>query len=133
MQQQQAQQMQMQQMQQAQQMQMAGSQAQIQRAQAEAMKAQAEAQSEMKAAQGPSKNEIDMYNAQVNAQYKSADMAVKEQEADAKFVETLARMRNEQVGNQLEKERIDAEQARTQIDMMQTIAKAQGLKDEESD
>jgi hypothetical protein len=120
---QQQQMMQMQQLQQQTELQMASGRANVTRTQAEAMKSQAEAQKEMKEAQGPSKSEIELMKVQLDAQKNAADEAIKKQDADTKFFDVVSKVRNDEIDSQLEMSRLDAEQARTQVELFGSLAK----------
>ena len=106
-------------------------QMQMQKTQADVMLAQANAQKAAKEAQGMSRNEIDAARLQVDAQRYASDASIKEQQVENSFIETISKVRNTQVDNELERERLSAENARTQVDMLATVAKLNTLKDRE--
>jgi len=125
------QQRQQQQQQQQQQIMQETMQMQMQKTHADVMLAQANAQKAAKEAQGMSRNEIDAARLQVDAQRYASDASIKEQQVENSFIETISKVRNTQVDNELERERLSAENARTQVDMLATVAKLNKLKDRE--
>lgn len=104
-QQQQAMQMQQQQSQQAQQMQ-----------QMSMMQAQ-------KKLQTPTKEEIDLMRLQNDSQVDAADMSIKARNSEIDFIETMAKIRMLDVDAELEAERIDAENERSQVEALIAVSK----------
>ena len=126
--QQQAQQAQQQQQQMAQQ----AMQMQMQQGQATTALAQATAQKEMKEAQGPSKAQVDLMKVQVDKERYATDSALKEQQIENNFIETLSKVRDSQVDNELQRDKVSAENARTQVEMMETAARINSVDQAES-
>lgn len=56
----------------------------------------------------------------------AANTAIKQTEADAKFLETIAKIRNDAVEVELKKSEVDAENMRSAVDMIQVFNKDQG-------
>ena len=118
---------------QQQQVQQAAMQMQMAQGQATTQLYQADAQKAMKESQGPSKSEIDMARLQVDAQRYKADEALKEQKIQNDFIETISKVRDSGVDNELKKERIAAENSRTQVEMMETAHRMQSVNLEKSE
>lgn len=91
------------------QMQQAGMQADIQKAQAEAAKAAREAQA-------PTTSEVQMMNMQQKAQVDQANLALKQEENEFKFLDILSGIQREDAELEIQQAKIDAENARTQVD-----------------
>jgi len=103
--------MQQQKQQQAQQAQMAQQQAQLQ-AQQQAMQ-MAVLQKE---AQSPAQTNVEMEAIQQQASTENARIAIKAQEAQTKYIETISKIRNADINTALKRDQINAEQARTALD-----------------
>lgn len=78
---------------------------------------QTEWQLKQKELQAPNKNEIDMFKAQHGAAVDEADLNIKEQKTENDFLELMAKIRNEEVDNELSHARIQAENSRSAIDL----------------
>jgi len=105
----QAQQMAMQQQQQQ-------SQAQAQEAQMQAQKQQMDMAMMQKELQSPSEGQIGAMLVQQKAQNDAANIAIKSRDSETKFLETLAKIRNENVDRELKASEIEAEQDRTAVE-----------------
>lgn len=67
--------------------------------------------------QTPSKNQIEMFKAQHQAATDDASTSIKEQDVENRFIETLAKVRNEQVENEIRQAATDAENARSAVQL----------------
>lgn len=116
--QQQQSQMQQEVMQQQMQVQQAKAQAEVQKDQADAMKA-------MKEAQGLSKSELEQAKLDLEAQKAAADATAKQEKLDLDTAELLAKIQREDVDNMLEQQRIEAENLRSNVELMKDFAMLQ--------
>ena len=73
--------------------------------------------------QQPTEVDVAMMSIQEKAKKDAADSSVKERDSEIKFVEVLSKIRNEQVDNELAKERLDAENTRSAVDAMISTSK----------
>jgi len=119
---------QMQQMQQQiQQMQM---QMQMQHSKALADKETAEAMKAMKEAQSPTSAEVDLEKMRQDSQFKAVKAQQDQQKIDMDLTELLARLQNIDVEQMMKKSEIDAEQARTAVESLHTLARVMNMKNE---
>jgi hypothetical protein len=72
--------------------------------------------------QSPTRTQVDMMKLQQKAQVDTANLALKEREQDAKFIEILADMRNQETDNQIQAAKIDAENTRSMIEATHKIS-----------
>jgi len=86
----------------------------------------------MKEAQGPSKAQVDLMKVQVDKERYATDSALKEQQIENNFIETLSKVRDSQVDNELQRDKVSAENARTQVEMMETAARINSVDQAES-
>lgn len=100
-----------------QQMQMKQSQMQDAQQQMAMQAAQMDLAEKQKDLEAPNKNQIDMFKAQHGAAMDEAKISIDERRAEDDFIEMLAKIRNEQVDAELKQDRIQAENARTQVEL----------------
>lgn len=108
----------MQQEQQMQQQQMAVQQMQQQ----QKMQQMAEAKA-IQELQSPTKGNIDLMKLQIEAQDNAANIAIKEKEAETKFIETMSKIRSSDVSSELKAAEIEAENTRSAVEATIAIAK----------
>ncbi len=97
------------QQQQAQQMQQAQTQMQMQEQQMQMASMQKELQS-------PTEAQVGVMMVQQKAQNDEANLAIKSQEAETKFIEVMAKIKNANIDAELKAAKVSAEQMRTQVD-----------------
>lgn len=99
-------------------------------AQAKVQKDQAEAFKSMKEAQGPSKYELEQERINLEAQKAAAEESAKQEKLDLDTAELLAKIRMEGVDNELERQRVDAENLRTQTELLKDFAELKKTSEE---
>lgn len=90
-------------------------------------------QKAVREAQGPTDGEIAIAALQEKSVIDKGNLAIKQRDSDRAFIETLAKIRGDEVENELKAEQIDAENMRSSVDMaislsahMNGMAKPQG-------
>ena len=73
-------------------------------------------------AQSPTLGEAEMAKVQEKARYDAGILNVKEQEAQTKFLETLSKIRSDEVDNEIRRAELSAENARTSVEALTDVA-----------
>jgi hypothetical protein len=112
-----------QQMQMAQQQQQSQMQQQQQEAQIQMKKQQMEMAMMQKEIQSPSQTQIEQMFIQQKSQTDAANLAIKAQDSETKFLETLSKIKNADIENELKASEIQAEKERTAVDSAINLSK----------
>lgn len=95
-------------------------QAQLQAQQRQEAIAMMQAQKQL---QSPTAEQVGMMMVEQKAKLDSATVAIKEQDAETKFLEVMSKIRNQDVETELKAAEIEAEQARTAVDAAINVSK----------